>query len=164
MTVRSQRHYLWLITGILCFASFSLLAANLLKPVSLAEISFETVESNSSSGAPESASTYVVIPLPPLKSFTELASRNFRQRLFDPPPPAPPPKKEPPPLPSFRLVGTVLNSSRPLAMISDARNHVTLKTLGDHIGPDQNQAVILTIEANSITLKHAGRTITVKKE
>ena len=128
----------------------------------------ETSIPTSPDGVPEpimiTSSETTPVALPPQETFIQLAARDYRQRLFDLPSVAPAPPAAPKPLPVFRLVGTILNPSQPRAMISDARDQVTLKTIGDRIGDESNFAVITSIESKSITLEHEGLTVSVKKE
>ena len=164
MTVRTQRRFLWLLTGLLGLGSMVVIGAGQLLPNDLFQIDAVLPDTASPDPFEASSTQPSPTPLPPLESFLTLASRNYRQQLFDPPLEAAPPPEQPKPLPDFRLVGTVLNPSRPLAMIADGRGQVTLKTLGDRIGDENNFAVITAINSESISLEHAGRSVTVKKE
>lgn len=164
MTVRMQRKLLWFLTGLLGLGSIAVIGAGQLLPSELLQSDVALPETASPDSFEVSSTQSNPNPLPPLESFLTLASRNYRQQLFDPPPPPDTPPEQPKPLPDFRLVGTVLNPSRPLAMIANARGQVTLKTLGDRIGDEDNYAVITAINSESISLEHAGRSVTVKKE
>ena len=163
-SLRTQRRLLWLMTAGLMLACGPILYFGLRSPLDLQTTTLISdpvqhndpaiTEPSTSSGASE---------LPSLESLLTLAARDYRQRLFDPPPP---PAVETPqlPLPEFSLVGTVLNPQRPVAMIADARGVITLKTIGDRIGDEENYAVIDSIESDHIRLDHAGQSVTVKKE
>ena len=164
MTLRMQRKLLWFLTGLLGLGCMVVIGAGQLIPSELLQSDVVFPETASPDPFEASSTQSNPNPLPPLDSFLTLASRNYRQQLFDPPPGTAPPPKQPIPLPNFRLVGIVLNPSRPLAMIADGRGQVTLKTLGDRIGDENNFAVITAINSESISLEHAGRSVTVKKE
>ena len=170
MTLRVQRRLLWLLADGLLAACLAILALGLTRPLARADFAAQddTMADGPSAHQSESPAeltegTSELNAEPDLESLLRLAARNYRQRLFDPPP-QPVQAKPPPPLPPFRLVGTVLNPDRPLAMIADERGRISLKTIGDKVGEPDNIAVITAIEAELVRLLHNDREVTVKKE
>ena len=165
MTLRMQRRLLWLLADGLFAASLAILAFGLTRPLATAEIS-DAIEPAPRVPSARSSEAPATPPKsePDREAMLHLASRDYRQMLFDPPEAPPPEAQPPPPLPAFRLVGTVLNPDRPLAMIADERGRITLKTIGDRIGEANNVTVITAIEADLIRLRHNDREATVKRQ
>lgn len=159
MNVRRTRRLLWTVAMLLVLGSVAIGWIGAVSPyvepvVKSHEMSIEPVNSSSEAG------------LPSLASFEKLAQRNLRQQLFDPPPPPPAPKpvrREVPP-PPVRLVGTIIDANTPVAMIADPRGKVEFKRIGDRVGDESNHAVILTIQSESVTLKHQEKTIELVME
>ena len=104
--------------------------------------------------------------LPSDEEISALHGRAYRVRLFDSPPepPKPPPPKRKKPLPKIRLMGTVISSSKPLAMVALGGGPVEFRRVGDVIGPPENSAEITGISADRITLRHEGREVDVKRD
>ncbi len=103
---------------------------------------------------------------PELEALLAACRVPLRRPIFDPPPPlppAPPPKIVRPP-PPVKLLGTVLGSGEPMAMIADASGAVEFKKVGDGIGAKDSQAVIAAIEASRVEVAHEGRTIELRIE
>lgn len=101
--------------------------------------------------------------IPELASLQLLASKDLRQRLFDPPP-EPTPVTPPKPPPSIRLLGTIVNATNPQAMVSGPGGNTELLKVGDRVGDPGNTAIITEILTDHIKVEHDGSTLNIKVE
>lgn len=104
-------------------------------------------------------STRMSVPRPELAQFEPFWDRPLRSPLFDPPvvvetPPPPPP---PPPL-TIRLVGTVVEPGRALAILVNAAGKIEMKAVGQTTGDPAQPAEILAVERDHVSVRYAGET------
>lgn len=98
--------------------------------------------------------------LPELKEFEAHWNKPLRRPLFDPPPVVvPPPKKEPPPPLNVRLVGTIIEPGKTIAMLTNARNALEFKQVGETVGSGKLLATITAIENSRVVVQYAGETL-----
>jgi len=103
--------------------------------------------------------TAVESPRPELVAFEPYWERPLRRPLFDPPPvvetpPAPPP---PPPL-NLRLVGTILEPGRAVAVLANAAGKIEMKAVGQSTGDPGQPAEILEVHRERVVVRYAGET------
>jgi len=101
--------------------------------------------------------TAVSASRPALEHFAAWWDRPLRPPLFDPPPvvetpPAPPP---PPPL-AVRLVGTILEPGRPVAILVNAAGKIEMKSIGQTAGDPAQPAEILEVHRERVVVRYAG--------
>ena len=104
----------------------------------------------------------------------------MRRPLYDPPPPPPPKKREPrkpvtpkpkpsrpvvrkpripkpPPEPIVRLLGTVIEEGRSMAILSDQAGQIDVKPTGETLELKPNGMVVEAIEDDTVSLRFNGR-------
>jgi len=124
------------------------------------ECALPTVTSASDIRPKRSAQKTSVEQLPALKEFNPHWDKPLRRPLFDPPPVVvPPPKKEPPPPLNVRLVGTIIEPGKTIAMLTNARNSLEFKQVGDTLGAGKALATITSIENSRVVVQYAGETV-----
>jgi len=104
--------------------------------------------------------------------FDALWDRPLRRPLYDPPPPPQPapvvkrpkpaprktePRPSPPPKLDMRLVGTILESGRSMAIVADAAGKIDLKGAGETLDLEPEGVRVESINAESVTVSHNGR-------
>lgn len=107
-------------------------------------------------------------------STSEMAMRSLRGPLYDPPPmaqrPTPPPQPPPQSPPrvepkarlDVRLVGTIINDDRSVAIVSDASGKLDVKSRGETLELSPAGIVIDTIDSQTVTLSYQGRQSTIE--
>lgn len=157
--IRRTRTLLWLATFGLLAAATAGVVGHLTSPVQIDE------DASASSGPHDQSPTRGSADaqrMPDRAALQQVATRDIRQRLFDPPVvvPKPPPPK---PLPPIELLSTILRSSsggNASAWVRDGQT--TRKVMvGDTIGPESNPATVTAIQTNRLLLGHEGREVEV---
>lgn len=87
----------------------------------------------------------------------------LQRPLYDPPPPPPPKvvKKELPPI-RTKLLGTIIEPGASRAMISLPGGGVEFRSSGEPLGPQDPEAVIAKINAESISVARGSETTELK--
>lgn len=94
--------------------------------------------------------------------FDEEATIRLQRPLFDPPPPAPKVEVKPPPPPIHaKLLGTVINPTRPQAIIRDEQGRFTFRSIGEAVSDEHPDAIIEEIFDSSVRLKRGEATETM---
>jgi type II secretory pathway component PulC len=97
--------------------------------------------------------------LPPWEEIRRAMSVDLRRPLFDPPPPVA--KAPPPPKPlMIKLEGTIIEPDNSVAMIVDSRGQMKWYTVGQKV----EEATLMKIEPDVVTLKHHGRSVRVERK
>jgi hypothetical protein len=123
------------------------------------------------------AGTPLVLPIDDdsQESKSPLAMRSLRGPLYDPPtvaqrpptpapkpPPTPPPRVESKPRLDLRLVGTIINADRSVAIVSDASGNLDVKGRGETLELSPPGITIDAIDSQAITLSYQGRQSTIE--
>jgi len=165
MELRQQRQYLTLATA--CLLAFS--AAVVFWSIS--EITESTpsspvVPSGEISDSETISKSAFTIP-------AAMTMRQLRAPLYDtePDPPKPPkpirpaaPLPRPVPKLQLTLVGTIIESGKSLAIITDINGQFDVKGVGDTLEIDPNGIVITNIQAEQVTLMHRSQSTVLTLE
>ena len=107
------------------------------------------------------------------ESFADLWDRPLAGPLYDPPPvdpkPAPPVQPEPEPEPEptpleVRLVGTIIEAGRSMAIVTDASGKIDLKQVGGVLDLEPPGIRVDQIEAETVTVSFQGAQSRLKME
>ena len=102
-------------------------------------------------------------PLPDLAGLERVSQKPLQRALFDPPPPAPVIAHAPPP-PQVRLLGTIIEPGRSLAVLGEPGGKTALRSAGQFVANTGNTVVVVRVETDQVVLKHLDREITVPLE
>lgn len=159
MNIRRTRSLLWLTTVSLLAAAAAGVVVHRVSPV---QLDVNHASSTTPRGPATSQGPTDNHQAPDRAALQRVASRDIRQRLFDPPvvAPKPPPPK---PLPPIELLSTILRSNSggdPSAWVRDGQTTRKVK-VGDTIGPENNPATVTAIQTDRLLLDHEGREVEV---
>jgi hypothetical protein len=127
-------------------------------------------ESHSSSDGPPSKVHLVQKrPVAALRSdFTSLQDRRLQGKAASIPVvnvvPKSEPVKIPPPATSFKLLGTMIEGDRSLALVSNSAGKSSFKGIGESIGTGNETAEVVEIRSESVVLRISGQLHTVRLE
>lgn len=109
------------------------------------------------------------------KPDSSVAMRSLRGPLYDPPPvaprpPTPAPRPQPPPQPrtppvarlDVRLVGTIIDADRSVAIVSDSSGKLDVKSRGETLELSPAGITIDAIDSQAVTLTYQGRQSTIQ--
>lgn len=150
MTVRRIRILLWLTTSGLLVLAGGVVGLHWGSPPQIAASDSARAKSGDAGSPPTANEAAPELNRAELK---QVASRDLRQRLFDPPvvAPKPPPPK---PLPKIELISTILrNQGEASAWVRDGATTRKI-SIGDSVGPENNPAKVIAIDADRIILEH----------
>ena len=102
---------------------------------------------------------------PAIAADEALWKRQLRRPLFDPPPPPPPEvvKAELPPI-RARLLGTILEQGNSQAMLFLPSGAVEFRTIGQSLGADDGEAMVVEISAANVKVKRGEELTTLSVE
>jgi hypothetical protein len=117
----------------------------------------------------QSASRKVQRPvLPTLKQFEPFWKRQMRRPLFDPPPNTPVASsatvQKPPSSLGVRLLGTVTEPGRSVAMLMTTRGTIEIKAVGERLGDMPDGAEVVSVNTDRAVLRYHGETISLELE
>jgi hypothetical protein len=169
MNVRQRKRAIWLTAGALALAGAGAVAASVAlplkhpppRPLDLQAAGAPARQAE----APHSAAGDDVASTIDLRELRRLCAMDLRRPLFDPPPPAAA-ESEPQPEPripmSVRLVGTIIEPGRSIAMLQKHDGSITLcaegRTVDDRGGPVK----VIAVKENEVTVEYAGRSHTLQ--
>lgn len=104
---------------------------------------------------------------PTFADFEPYLDRQLRRPLVDPPPatttPAASPTRPAPQL-QIRLVGTILEAGRSMAMLTTPAGSIEVRGIGETVGEPPADAEVLDIGLNKAVLRYRGQSVTLELE
>ena len=156
MKTRNTRALLWLCTASLLGLAVAVVCLHVLFPARAQTIAPDGYQALPVEQVQNTPASFAVDPA----SLQRVASKDIRQRLFDPPvePPKPP---QPKPLPQIELISTILgDNGQHRAWVRDGQT-IRKVMVGDTLGTADNPATVESIEKEKLILQHDSKQIEV---
>jgi len=161
MTPRQSRILLILLSAACALGGVAVLMAGVTMPIDLSQKEAFTPDTTDDISLANESS------VPSIESFAKFWKHDFRRPLYDPPPPPPKVVTPPPPQPlPVKLIGTIREEGRSLAILEPVRGRgaTHLLGVGEKLQVPGGEIEILQVGAETVRLRYLDDDRTLKIE